>query len=126
MNMFSNTLPILFSISVLINACGDKKDAVQVSDSSDSGKPANSSISYTDDIKPLLEANCLRCHSENKMGGDRNGAKIGVNFDTYSLAVANAKRANTRIQNGSMPPGGGISAEERQLFQLWLEQDTPE
>ena len=56
-------------------------------------------------------------------GGDRNGAPVDVNLDTYTDAVANASRANARIQGGTMPPGsGGLSSEDRALFQAWLDQ----
>lgn len=107
-------------------ACGNKIDAVQkTSDTSDSSTPAQT-VSYSADIQPILASRCLSCHSEAKQGLDRNGARVGVDFDTYELAKENAERANSRIQSGSMPPSSGIPEEERQLFQLWLDQGTPE
>lgn len=116
------------AILLLINACGDKVDAVQ--ESADNSKNdtsiSESAVSYSADIQPILESRCLGCHSENKQGADRNGARVGVDFDTYELAKENAVRANSRIQNGSMPPSGPIPEEEKQIFQMWIDQDTPE
>lgn len=75
---------------------------------------AQTLVTYTNDIKDLLDTNCIGCH-----GGDHPTA--GIKLDTYTSAKANANAANEKIQSGQMPPGGPLSAEEKALFQNWLD-----
>jgi uncharacterized membrane protein len=73
-------------------------------------------------IKPILDTYCIECHSSELSGADRDGAPQGIDFDTYEGAVANAQAGNNEIQSGGMPPSGdGLTAEEKRLFQLWLD-----
>jgi uncharacterized membrane protein len=84
------------------------------------------SVSYTEHVKPLLDTYCTGCHASFLQGADRNGAPTGVDVDTYAGAVQWADRSNARIQAGSMPPSGGLSSSDRELFQKWVDQGTPE
>jgi hypothetical protein len=80
---------------------------------------AMSLVTYTDDIQPLLAANCVGCHNDGFSAG-------GIRLDTYEQASANASAANSEIQAGDMPPGGPLSNENKALFQQWLDDGKPE
>jgi hypothetical protein len=91
-------------------------------------------VTFTDDIQPILLANCSPCHAGNNSGG-HNAAT------SYDDAVAEADEIVGEIQSGGMPesglgnqgcdggdPGdpGCVSAEDFALIQQWVEDDTPE
>lgn len=63
---------------------------------------------------------CGACHSSTSV--DRNGAPEGVNFDTESGALQWRDRVRARvIEDGSMPIGGGVYADELALLEAWLD-----
>jgi hypothetical protein len=71
------------------------------------------SVTYTNDIQPLLKKHCTSCHSP--AGGDY------PYLDSYSAAKANAAKALTEVQSGDMPPSGPtMSAAEVSLFKTWV------
>jgi hypothetical protein len=47
---------------------------------------------YEDFGKPFIDAYCIRCHSETKVGPDRNGAPPGRDFDTLELVLPQAEK----------------------------------
>jgi hypothetical protein len=91
---------------------------VNVSDADETGvdfsATAQALITYTSDIKDLLDTNCVGCHKAGHASG-------GIQLDTYTTAKSNANAANEKIQSGQMPPGGPLSAGEKALFQDWLD-----
>jgi uncharacterized membrane protein len=82
------------------------------------GPEAGSPASYSKQIAPLVKANCLSCHGA-------SNPQSGVNLSTYSSLKANAAPANDVVQGGAMPPSGELSAANKQLFQSWLDDGTP-
>ena len=111
---------ILTFLIIVAFGCGDKADPIRAVD--DPG----TIITYTNQIKAILDNNCIRCHDSDKQGAERNGAPLDVNLDTYENAVAVAERANTQIQAGNMPPAGGLPNDLRDLFQQWVNQGLEE
>ncbi len=72
------------------------------------------------DIAPILQANCLSCHSG-------SSARRGVRLDTEAFAIQNASRALTIVNQGRMPPrkpGFKDSDEGLQLLN-WLQKPLP-
>ena len=61
-------IPVIF----LITACGKQ--------------PAET-VSYTNDIRPILEANCLDCH----VVGQRGYEKSGLDMETYHSLIKGTK-----------------------------------
>jgi uncharacterized membrane protein len=116
----SAVLPLL-AAALFCLGCDDKADPV--GDQSD-GLP--DVVTYTQHVKPLLDASCIQCHATFRQGADRNGAPTGINFDTYSVARASADGGSMSIQAGTMPPAGGLSQYDRSLFAKWVEQGTQE
>jgi hypothetical protein len=74
---------------------------------------------------------CTHCHSSTLPEKKRQGADLGVDFDTYEGVVEHALAIRYRavtIPLGEdpdptlvMPPVGGPSDEERELLGLWID-----
>jgi uncharacterized membrane protein len=101
--------------------CGEKIDPV-----SGDFDPVDGGVTYSEDMKPILDENCIRCHASDKSGPERNGAPLSVNLDTYEGASASSEAANVRVQSGSMPPIGPLDSADRELFQQWVEDGAPQ
>jgi uncharacterized membrane protein len=116
------TVVALFTgISLCIGsfACGEKLDTY-------SGEYDPLLITYWDDMKPLLDTNCVPCHASDLAAEHRNGAPPNVNFDTYEAASASALKAVSAIQKDTMPPDSVLSDEEKELFRKWVNDGMPE
>lgn len=62
---------------------------------------------------------CRSCHSADSP--NRHGAPIGVDFDTEAQARANAAAIERSVlTDATMPVGGGIVEEDRELLRVWL------
>jgi hypothetical protein len=82
---------------------------------------------YTDVMRDIFVPICLQCHSSTLSGAARNAAPVGVDFNTFAKATSpgplgpNNVRANVRIQQGTMPPTGGLPGNLRALMQDWAD-----
>ena len=103
--------------ALFVLGCGDKLDPVGPDEADDTAADAGAEAAYSTTIlpvKPILDTYCVSCHST-------RGATAGVALDTYENAAANAERGNALMQSGEMPPSGPApSAEEKQLFETWV------
>ena len=106
------------------SGCGDKIDPLSAPPGGGNGG-GDDGPTYVQDIRSILDQNCLPCHSTSKAGSQRNGAPPTINFETYELAVANIERANARIQAGTMPPTSGLEPENRTTVLDWLAAGIP-
>jgi hypothetical protein len=100
-------LTLVLSVSFFAAACGGGSPAGPSSTGSGStggrattAPPATGPLAYTQDIKPLLDSDCLSCHSNNRRSG-------GYSVQTY----AEVMRAVTAGNASSLPirvtqPGG--------------------
>lgn len=71
--------------------------------------------------KGLIDKHCNGCHSSLLRPELRNGAPVGVDFDTYPMTLLWADRIQQRgIVEVSMPPGGGPGPEELALLTEWM------
>ncbi|MEM7016412.1 MAG: hypothetical protein AAF512_03610 [Pseudomonadota bacterium] len=64
---------------------------------------------------------CAICHDSRLSRGDRNGAPLDINFDTYEQALASAARGVVRAVEGSMPPApqGSMDQLRRDAMLAW-------
>jgi uncharacterized membrane protein len=128
--MTKTLIVICFTVVCLVG-CGEKIDPKtaqgnnQIDAGNDGGQTGGQNVVYSIDaaeIKPILDEYCVPCHSTALSGAARSGAPSGIDYDTYDAAVANAVSGNSEIQSGGMPPSGnGPTAEEKRLFQLWVD-----
>lgn len=78
-------------------------------------------VTYNADIRPILEARCVTCHSDPPRFGAPNA------LTTYATASAFAQRIFVRVvQEGTMPPGGGVPESEQALIEVWVQSGAPE
>jgi hypothetical protein len=76
----------------------------------------NTGITYDGDIKILFQSRCDGggCHPAN---GD---------WFTYSTAKSKASEIKSRTQAGTMPPSGGLTAEEKAKIACWVDGGAPQ
>ncbi|WP_295203148.1 hypothetical protein [uncultured Chryseobacterium sp.] len=76
--------------------------------------PITAVIRYNADIKPIIESNCISCHS----------AASSFPLATYAQAKNNIEGILNRIQRPAgdplkMPQGGSLSAAQINMFLKW-------
>ncbi|MBF8456487.1 hypothetical protein IV494_04765 [Kaistella sp. G5-32] len=82
-----------------------------------SGPPV-ANITYTNSIKPIMNANCTSCHSPN--GGQ------SPYLDNYDDVKSNINLILEDLNSGSMPPNGPLSSTTIQTVQSWKDAGTPQ
>ncbi|MEL6347635.1 MAG: hypothetical protein AAFV53_31295 [Myxococcota bacterium] len=100
-------------------------------DGDDNNQPSSNSVTYYEDIQPMLAQNCTRCHVAGGLGvGDFTDLELLTSFAPSMLASIDA---------GRMPPPAAdpgcneyvgadaltISAAERDLLADWIDADMP-
>lgn len=77
--------------------------------------PPSSTITYTNTIRGIVSGNCTSCHGN----PTANNAPMSLTtYDNVKDAVQN-RNLITRIENGTMPPNGSLSASQVQSFKTW-------
>lgn len=84
----------------------------------------DTTITYTSQIKTIIDNNCVSCHSGSTPSG-------GVNFTTYAnvKVKADAGRIKARAIDASpsiMPPTGSLSAADITTISCWLQNGAKE
>ena len=102
-------------ILLTLLSCGDRTD---------SGLDCNTAPTYQNWTQGFLRGKCQSCH--HSQSSNRHGAPDGVVFDTHADAFQWRERIEaTIIQEASMPPNGGVTSEDKELLQWWLDCSTP-
>ncbi len=99
-------------IATLYNCTTNTIDEVEIEDL----PPIVESVTYDDDVAPILNSTCVGCHSG-------PSANAGLQLDGYANARAGVEQGNVinRINNASnpMPPSGQMPAGNRQIIEQW-------
>lgn len=66
----------------------------------------------------FVQENCQPCHASTT--DERYGAPPAVTFDTEEQVRDRADRVLERVEDGSMPPQGGVSVDDVQRLDNWL------
>jgi hypothetical protein len=75
----------------------------------------------------ILRQKCLGCHSASLPAGQRVGAPVGVDFDTFAGAKQSGDEIIERaVELMSMPPSGPLSDAEKQALSNWKTLGFPE
>ncbi|SIP96211.1 hypothetical protein SAMN05880574_10320 [Chryseobacterium sp. RU37D] len=101
-------LLFIFSSAVVLIAC-ESRTYEEISDNT----PIAEQVTFTKDVKPIIDANCVSCHSP--------GAQALTN---YSEVKANINNIIDRISrpNGDplkMPQGGSLSPSQINIITKW-------
>jgi hypothetical protein len=78
----------------------------------------NTGISYTNNIKLLLDTSCVQCHSPANPG--REWLDVYIRGDSNDV-FHNAEDSLEYIQSGLMPPGKPLNSSQKQMFQQWVQ-----
>jgi uncharacterized membrane protein len=71
-------------------------------------------------------AQCTSCHSSTLSASARQGAPVGVDFDTYAAAVNNIDSGLREIEDGRMPPSNTLSTDELTQIETWASCGEPQ
>jgi uncharacterized membrane protein len=107
-------------LSIFFGGCLDTE-----SDTGDSLCSHDPPLSYSNFGKGFIDIHCMGCHSADVPEGHRVGAPVGVDFNTYDLVMDWSERLEARATRTfsdtiTMPPGGGPTSSELDLFEEWL------
>ena len=94
-------------------------DTVYVNDSL---LDSTASYNYAD-VQPILSTNCATsgCHA----AGNGAGRQPLSTFNEVKTCIESFT-LKTRVENGSMPPGGSLSATDKNKLIDWINQGYPE
>jgi len=92
--------------------------------------PGDSSVTWSD-VEPTFEASCTSCHSVDKSGTERVGAKEAVDYDNADLALNSSGTTPQgtwyQIYARTMPPGSdSVRDPDALLIHEWLSCGGPE
>ena len=84
--------------------------------SSDSDDDPNmNSVTYSTNVKAIIDGNCLGCHGN----PTANGAPMSLITYTQVKEAVENRNLIGRIENGSMPPAGALTSAQIQLIKNW-------
>lgn len=101
---------------VAMGGCGltESKYIDYTEDAADGAVPPPTNVTYTANIKSLLDASCATsgCHV---------GGGTAPDLSAYAGASSGGPRSQVRIAAGTMPPSGALSASNKALFKAWVD-----
>lgn len=146
-------VPFVLAVAAVLASCGQARDTASSPASAcpvlptGTACPANSTLRYaggtpTNFGQTFFATYCLRCHSVSLTGDARNGATIGVNFDTLDGIRAHLCRIDDFAGQGPVktpndkfmpfvepqlvPPEQFPSDGERSQLSQWLACGAPQ
>lgn len=103
---------ILPIVSIILFSCSsDSEDDLMIPEEED---PVENNITYTTNIAPIINSNCVSCHGT----PPTNGAPFSLN--TFSQVNSRANGIFTRTNNGTMPPEGKLPQSSINLISDWI------
>ncbi|PQJ81387.1 c-type cytochrome [Polaribacter glomeratus] len=101
---------LLLLVTILFTAC-----LTNVEEPLDE-KPINNdlceTVSYSLTIKPIIDANCIQCHST-------NGGQF-PNLNSYAALSSKANSVLSEVQSRRMPIGGTLTTDEIAAIKCWV------
>jgi mono/diheme cytochrome c family protein len=98
----------LISSAVVLTAC-ESRTYEEISDNT----PIAEVVTYTKDVKPIIDANCISCHSPG-VQALTNYSQVKTNINTI---IDRISRANGDPQK--MPQGGSLSPSQINIITKW-------
>lgn len=101
---------LIFSMITILYGCEThiQDDIVAIDEEEESCDP---DISFSADVKPIIDANCISCHGGNQ----------APNLSTFNGISINADRVKTQVVSRRMPLGGSLTQEEIEFIKCWIE-----
>lgn len=104
-------LTVLFSLILFISCSSNSVD-----DDPDTDPPNNNDVTYTANVKPIIDGKCLTCHTDPLA----NGAPMPLlTYENVREAVMN-RGLISRVSDGSMPAvGSALTNAQVQAIKDW-------
>ena len=125
------TLVFFICLLLVLGCTNDSESDLLMTDDQETTDPIDdddsteATVTFTEDIQPIITQNCLGCHSN----PPRNGAPFAlVTYDQVSSrsnSVLNAVSRQTG-QPGAMPPSGRIPQAAIDLIEQWIDEGLAE
>ncbi len=98
---------MLFIFSFAIISCSSDDDATV-------DPPAAEKVTYTKNVKAIIDANCLNCHGPEVANG---ASKSLTNYEEVKAASAGV---TSKVADGSMPAGdGSLTDAQKKMIADW-------
>lgn len=106
------TVPVWFTLQTDGQVLGLKTAGLGIKPDSGSTTPPTTSepVTWTKDIKGLVDSSCVKCHGPTSADGD---------LSTYDVAKNHFDHMYLEVMAGKMPPSGPLSQDKKDLFQKW-------
>lgn len=111
------TLSAIVFLSILFYGCSSSGgDEEPMPDPDPMGGP----ITYQSDVRPIITANCLSCHSD----PPANNAPMPLTTYSDVRGAVETRGLLNRINSTTnpMPPSGRMPASTRQVIEDWVDQ----
>lgn len=94
---------------------------------SPSPSPSGYSVSYADDVVPILQTRCASCHRSGGMGSDAITMFTSAGAPIYNTIRGNMDDMLTEIEAERMPMNapGSVTDDEIEAMTTWLEDGAP-
>lgn len=112
--MKTKNLIYILSFAVLIFSCSSSSSD-DVSDPDPDPDPTTK-VTYKDDIKSIIDGNCIGCHAATPTNGAPSSY---VTYTQVKNGIDNIINRVNRTGAGKMPPNGTLSASVKALIQQW-------
>ena len=97
--------------------CSDRQPLA----TTDTGQTESCAEDWWSTGQPLMLDFCAGCHSSQLSDSLRFGAPDGVDLETLEGALQHTDRIRARVlEDGDMPPGGGMNTEQLERLSAWL------
>ncbi len=124
MERLTTKYSFLLSMLLLLSSCyyDNKEDLYIIIDG---GNCDATDVSYSQTIRPLMDAQCISCHQQGNASGN-------VVLDSYNAVKQYADDGSllgsVKHEAGysAMPPGGNLSACSIQQLEAWIAAGSPE
>jgi len=114
--------PVLYSCFLFFSACTKDVGKLPAMPPTGSGSPCDN-VTYTKDIKPIIENNCLNCHGATPS----SGAPILMSYAQVKDNASKIKATVFDSQPELMPQGGSpLPKEQKDLINCWLNNGKKE
>lgn len=71
-----------------------------------------STITFAINVKPIIDNNCIQCHST-------SGGQF-PNLETYNGVSANSAKVKSEVESKDMPRGGTLTTAEIEAITCWV------
>ena len=103
-------LSMLFFLTVFVSCSSDSAD------DDDPTPPVNTDVTYSKNVKPIIDGACIRCHNNPPV----NSAPMSLtSYDNVKDAVTSSNLI-ARVEDGSMPPtGSDLTSTQIKVIKDW-------